>query len=204
MKSGSWVAVILAAVLTLTAMLLAALGRASVPATAAGILITATPTFCPVTTPEPFWVDPVTSPTDQFTQVVTVHLGNGEAVTVTAQSGRFGVAGDFDAYFHPAPVTVALLTDTVHHLEVFGKVKVVEHDGCVYGGYTLRTDKDRFGTPLTIWQRTYLTRTFYFPFALRNAAESRRVDEKDGETAERDEALHLTSFDSRIKYTKDI
>lgn len=108
MKSGSWVAVILAAVLTLTAMLLAALGRASVPATAAGILITATPTFCPVTTPEPFWVDPVTSPTDQFTQVVTVHLGNGEAVTVTAQSGRFAVTGDFDAYFHPASFTVAL------------------------------------------------------------------------------------------------
>jgi len=118
-------------------------------------------------------VDPVTSPTGQFTQVVTVRLGNGEAVTITAESGTFAAHGDYDAYFHPATVTVALLTDTIHHLEVFGKVKVVEHDGCIYGGYTLHTDRNRFGASLTIWQRTYLTRTFYVPLMFRDVAESR-------------------------------
>jgi len=113
-------------------------------------------------------VDPVTSPTDQLTQVVTVRLGNGEAVTITAESGTFATHGGYDAYFHPATVTVALLTDTVHHLEVFGKVKVVEHDGCVYGGYTLSTERDKYGTPLVIWQRTYLTRTYWLPLVFRH------------------------------------
>jgi len=128
---------------------------------------------CPIPTQELFLVDPITSPTGQFTQVVTVRLGNGEAVTITAESGTFATHGDYDAYSYPATVTVALLTDTIHHLEVFGKVKVVEHDGCIYGGYTLHTDRDRFGAPLTIWQRTYLTRTFYVPLVFRDVAESR-------------------------------
>lgn len=118
-------------------------------------------------------MDPVTSPTGQFAQVVTVHLGNGEAVTITAESGTFATHGDYDAYFHPATVTIALLTDAVHSLTVFGKVRTIVHDGCVYGGYTLSTERDKYGTPLVIWQRTYLTRTFYLPLAFRNVAESR-------------------------------
>jgi hypothetical protein len=51
----------------------------------------------------------------QFTQVITVHLGHGEAVTVTARSGAFVITGDFDAYFHPASVTVALLPVIMCH-----------------------------------------------------------------------------------------
>jgi len=154
----------------LTGVLAAALGSAEHPAAMAALPLDSP---CPIPTPELFLVDPVSSPTDQFTQVVTVRLGNGEAVTITAESGTFATHGDYDAYFHPATVTIALLTDTIHHLEVFGKVKVVEHDGCIYGGYTLHTDRDRFGASLTIWQRTYLTRTFYVPLVFRDVAESR-------------------------------
>jgi len=51
--------------------------------------VTPTPTLCPLATPEPLWVDLVTSPTDQLTQTITVYLGNGEAVTVTAESLLF-------------------------------------------------------------------------------------------------------------------
>jgi len=153
MKAVAWVGLAGGMALALVGLLGVALGGSAYPAAAEAPL-----SFpCPVATQEPFWVDPVTSPTDQFTQVVTVHLGNGEAVTVTARSGVFAVTGDFDAYFHPASVTVALLTDTVHHLTVFGKVRTFVHDGCVYGGYTLYTDRDKFGVPLVIWQRTYLT-----------------------------------------------
>jgi len=144
----------------LTGILSAALGSAEHPATMAAPPLDPP---CPIPTQELFLVDSVTSPTGQFTQVVTVRLGNGEAVTITAKSGTFAAHGDYDAYFHPATVTVALLTDTVHSLTVFGKVRTIVHDGCVYGGYTLHTDRDRFGAPLTIWQRTYLTRTFYLP-----------------------------------------
>jgi hypothetical protein len=154
----------------LIGILAAALGSAEHPAAMAALPLDSP---CPIPTPELFLVDPVTSPTGQFTQAVTVRLGNGEAVTITAESGTFATHGDYDAYSHPATVTVALLTDTVHHLHVFGKVKVVEHDGCVYGGYTLYTDKDRFDAPLTIWQHTYLTHRFHLPLVFRNVVESR-------------------------------
>ena len=154
----------------LAGILLVALGNAEHPATMAAPPLDPP---CPIPTQELFLVDPVTSPTGQFAQVVTVHLGNGEAVTITAESGTFATHGDYDAYFHPATVTIALLTDAVHSLTVFGKVRTIVHDGCVYGGYTLSTERDKYGTPLVIWQRTYLTRTFYLPLAFRNVAESR-------------------------------
>ena len=101
--------------LLLAGVLLAALSNSVPPATAALALVTPTPTLCPLATQEPLWVDPVTSPTDQFTQVVTVCLGHGEAVTVTARTGVFAVTDDFDAYFHPASVTVALLPVIMCH-----------------------------------------------------------------------------------------
>jgi len=144
----------------LTGVLLAALGSAEHPATMAAPPLDPP---CPIPTQELFLVDPVTSPTGQFTQVVTVRLGNGEAVTITTESGTFATHGDYDAYFHPATVTIALLTDTIHSLTVFGKVRTIVHDGCAYGGYTLSTQRDKYGTPLVIWQRTYLTRTFCLP-----------------------------------------
>ena len=112
------------------------------------------PTMCPVDTPEPLWVEPVTSPTDQLAQVVTVRIGHGEAVTVTAESGIFAVTGSFDAYENPALVTVTLQANTTHHLEVFGRVRRVVQNGCPYGGYTLSTNRDRLGAPLTIVQQS--------------------------------------------------
>ncbi len=114
---------------------------------------TSTPTQCPQATPEPLWVDPVTSPTDQLSQIVTVRIGNGEAVTVTAESGIFTVTGSFDAYAHPALVNVTLLPNTTHHLRVDARVKVITQGDCTYGGYTLTTTADRFGAPLIIEQQ---------------------------------------------------
>jgi hypothetical protein len=130
------------------------------------ILVTLTPTLCPVATPEPLWVEPITSPADQLTQTITVYLGNGEAVTVTAESGTFAAPGNFDAFANPARVDVALLANTVHHLRVFGKVRTVEWDGCVYGGYTLSTIWDRYGGPLVITQVLTIRSVMHFPLVL--------------------------------------
>ena len=159
-KRSAWIVLAAVMALALAGTLVAVFSGSAHPVVAAAPLLDPP---CPLPTQEPLWVDPVTSPTGQFTQVVTVRLGNGEAVTVTAESGRFATVGDFDAYFHPASVTVALLPNTVHHLEVFGRVRVVEHDGCVYGGYTLSTWQDKNGAPLVIEQRADLTHTVYFP-----------------------------------------
>jgi WD40 repeat protein len=106
---------------------------------------TATP--CPQATPELLAVDPVTSPTDRLSQTVTVHMGNTEIVTITAESGVFTGAGS------PAQVEVVLLADATHHLHVVARVKeITGSDGCVYGGYTLQTRRDRNGAPLVIQQ----------------------------------------------------
>jgi hypothetical protein len=116
---------------------------------------TAPPTTrsCPVPTPELLWVDPVTSPTDQLSQVIVVHIGNGEEVTIDTESGRFTVTGVFGPYGNPASVEIALLPNTVHHLGVFARVRtILAGDGCVYGGYTLQTTVDSQGAPLTIVQ----------------------------------------------------
>jgi hypothetical protein len=113
-----------------------------------------TPTFCPLPTPEPLWVQPVTSPTDQLSQVVTVHVGYGKEVTVTGESGTFTVAGDFDAYTNPALVEISLLPNTEHHLTVSAKVQPPPGSGCTYPAYTLQTTSDRQGAPLVIVQGT--------------------------------------------------
>jgi len=114
---------------------------------------TGIPTSCPQGTPEPLWVEPVTSPTNRLTQTITVRIGNGAAVTVTAESGVFSAMGSFDAYAHPAQVEMALLANTTHHLRVYATVRTVNQGGCVYGGYTLATDRDRHGAPLVIVQQ---------------------------------------------------
>lgn len=102
---------------------------------------------CPQATSELLLVEAVTSPTDRIEQALTVQMGNCEAVTITAESGTFtGVCG-------PGGVIVGLLPRTNHHLEVVAKVREIAHaDGCEYGGYTLRTTKDRDGNPLVIQQ----------------------------------------------------
>lgn len=117
-------------------------------------IITIIPTFCPPPTPEPLWVDPVTSPTDQLTQVVTVYIGFGEAVTIETESGTFTVTGDFNHIANPAIIEISLLPNTVHHLKVIASVKSGLHgfNDCTYGGYTLSTTNDKNGDPLTIVQ----------------------------------------------------
>jgi hypothetical protein len=161
MKRVIWSVLVAATVL---ALLLVTLSGALCPV-ATNALVEPTVTYCPIPTPELFLVDPVISTTDQLSQVVTVYLGNGEAVTVTAESGTFAATGAFDAYTHPALVEVALLPGGLHRLRVFGKVRVIEHDGCIYGGYTLSTQRDRFGNPLVIRQTATLSFFFYLPLA---------------------------------------
>ena len=116
--------------------------------------LTITPTFCPPPTPEPLWVDPVASPTDQLTQVITVYIGNGEEVTIETESGTFTVKGTFNHHSNPAIIEITLLPDTVHHLKVTAWVKPGLHgfNDCAYRGYTLSTTTDRNGAPLTITQ----------------------------------------------------
>ena len=113
---------------------------------------TPTPAACPVATPEPFWVDPVTSPTDQFFQAITVHIGNGQRVEVITESGVY-VIEDFSTS-GTVRVDVRLYPSTTTHLEVVAYVRVIEGPaGCTYGGYSLRTTVDKFGAPLTIVQQ---------------------------------------------------
>lgn len=111
-----------------------------------------TPTVCPMMTPEPLWVEPVISPTGLLTQTVTVRIGNGEAVTVTAESGVFATTGSFGVYGSPALVPIDLLPDTTHYLQVQARVRAIHQWGCEYAGYTLSTSRDRYGAPLIIEQ----------------------------------------------------
>ncbi len=143
------------------ALALAAL-LAATPGRPANLARLATPTACPSATPEPFWVDPVTSPTERLTQTVQVYLGNCEVVTVTAESGVFTATAP--CYPAPAPVTVSLRPNTTHHLLASGQVRIVEHGGCIYGDYTLSTGRDRFGQPLIITQVFTPTVILYLPW----------------------------------------
>lgn len=149
---GALMGLLLAGMVWISVALSGAAADGGSQAAAARAAPSATPTlWCPPATPEPFWVEPVDSPTDLFSQVVSVTLGNAEAISVTAESGVFTPTGSAQGYYL---VPVSLLTNTVHHLEVFGAVQVITWpNGCVYGGYTLRTTRDRYGDPLEIVQR---------------------------------------------------
>lgn len=106
-----------------------------------------TPVLCPAPTQEWIQVAPVTSPTEEFSQIITVRMGHMEAVTVTTASGVFTSTGP------EGEVLVNLLPGTEHHLEVTAKVlRAQSSDGCVYGGYTLTTRRDKNGLPLVIQQ----------------------------------------------------
>lgn len=115
-----------------------------------GTVETVTPSadVCPQATPEFFDVEPVTSPTDQLTQIITVDLGNGEMITITTESGTF--TAPFDSF--PKEIEIALLPNTTHNLTVQGKVKEIVQGECTYGGYMLETTRDRNGNPLVIEQ----------------------------------------------------
>jgi hypothetical protein len=106
-------------------------------------------------TPEPLWVDPVLSPTNLYTQTITVYIGHGEAVTVSAESGVWAAYGDFGASINPARVDIQLLPNTTHHLTVQAQVRRTEVGGCPYGGYVLTTTRDRYGAPLDIVQSAF-------------------------------------------------
>lgn len=103
-------------------------------------------------TPEPLWVDPVISPTDQLTQTIVVYIGYGEEVTVTSEAGTFTAQGNFNSYAQPAQIVITLLPNAVNHLEVTARVRIINIGGYRYGGYTLSTRTDRRGNPLVIVQ----------------------------------------------------
>lgn len=114
--------------------------------------LTLTAHLCAPPTPEPLWVDPVISPTDQLTQVITVYIGYGVEVTVTTESGTYTMTGDFNAYTNPALVEITLLPNTINHVQVTAKV-MSGGNGCTYS-YTLTTTRDKKGSPLDIAQGT--------------------------------------------------
>lgn len=106
---------------------------------------TPTPYPCPQATPELLAVEPVTSPTDAESQLITVRLGNAETITITAESGEVSAPAAF-----PTEIELPLSPETVHHLTVTGKVREIQQGDCTYGGYTLSTTTDKNGDPLTI------------------------------------------------------
>lgn len=108
-------------------------------------LLTPTPYPCPQATAEIFYVEPIPATTNETTITLHVTLGNLEEITVLTESGTFtSTTGD---------VEITLTPNTVHHLEVRGKVRLTgQSGGCQYGGYTLTTTNDRDGNPLVIEQ----------------------------------------------------
>jgi hypothetical protein len=150
-----WRLLFVAAMIMASGMLIIVSFSAASGTTALLETATATPTqlFCPQATLEPFWVEPVHSPTNRHTQTITVGIGNGVAVAVFAESGTFTTTGDFNSYGRPALVDIGLLSNITHHLTVSATVRqVVNRDGCVYGGYSLITTRDRNNNPLQIAQ----------------------------------------------------
>jgi hypothetical protein len=123
------------------------------PTTAVAAAPTNTPTLCPQPTPELLQVEPVTSPTTEFSQVVVVRIGNGDQVTITTESGTFQAVGDFSVN-QPAQIMVTLLPNTTHNLQVTARVKATTGPGgCAYASYTLNANTDRNGQPLVIVQQ---------------------------------------------------
>lgn len=110
---------------------------------------TPTPLHCATTTPEPLYVDPVTSPTDELMQTIYVNAGNNaDYLEVSSEAGTFLGEHPFDR------VEVSLLPDTANHLRVTSHIRRIVEDGCTYGDYTLTTTTDLHGAPLTIVQGT--------------------------------------------------
>ena len=120
------------------------------------------PPPAPFPTPEPLWVDPVTSPTTLFTQTIRVTLGRGRIITVTSEAGTvtstLHVSG---TNYMPFVATIPLLPRVTHHLHVTGLVEYSA--GCFY---TLSTQSDRNGKPLTIVQ---VSPVLYLPVVLHDA-----------------------------------
>lgn len=104
-------------------------------------------TSCPSpATPEPLWVDPVMSPTNQLTQKISVTLGRGVEITIAGEAGTVIQPGHFSVGA-PAQIQVQLVPNSTNHLTVSGRVEYMP--GCFY---SLQTPNDRLGNPLTIVQ----------------------------------------------------
>jgi hypothetical protein len=97
-------------------------------------------------------VEPVTSPTDLLSQWITIHVGYGTEVTISTESGTFTVTGSFGVYADPALVEIALLPDTVHHLDVSARIQPPPQQDCAFSSYTRQTTQDRNGALLVIVQ----------------------------------------------------
>jgi hypothetical protein len=123
------------------------------PQQAAAATATPVPTRCPVATPEPFFVEPVTSPTGSLTQTILVDSGNIAWVEVSTISGIFTTTVDLPGR-RTVAVPIDLLPNTTHELLVRVRVRVITSGGCDYGGYVLSTTTDRNGTPLVIVQQS--------------------------------------------------
>ncbi|RPI94107.1 MAG: hypothetical protein EHM40_07675 [Chloroflexi bacterium] len=141
---------------------------------------TPTTTACALPTPQPLWVEPVTSPTDQTSQVITVRVGYGDSVTVTHEFGSATVTGDFSTS-NPALVTVPLQANATHHLSVSAHVRSVTIGGCTYSDYTLITTNDRFGAPLTIVQTDGTITPTFTPTATTLRVQYRAADTNAGD-----------------------
>lgn len=141
MSRLAWIVVGLATIGVIAAIAVALLGVGgdSVPPTA-----TAYP--CPQATPELLAVQPVTSPTNELTQTISVSLGNGESISVETASGTFSA----EATTPFTDIEIELQPATTHELTVSGTVAEIQQNGCTYGGYTLSTTVDRNGDPLVI------------------------------------------------------
>ena len=61
--------------------------------------------------------------------------------------------------------TIDLLPDTIHDLQVSGRVRQTTGGGCTFGGYVLSTTQDRNGDPLRIDQRFY---RIFVPFLMKD------------------------------------
>ena len=124
------------------------------PTASVSLSPTTTPTICPMATPEPLWVDPVVSPTDLLTQTIRAAIGNGDAVTVTTQTGVYTTTGVFSV-MDPDLVTIDLAPNQTNALTVTAHVRQMPGPGgCPYGGYSLSTITDRNGGPLRIVQQS--------------------------------------------------
>jgi len=103
---------------------------------------------CPQATQEvPPRVAPLQSPTNELKTVVEVSTGNLGSASVITESGTFSSSPE-----NPGLIEVTLLPNTIHHLVVIVTVRVVEHNGCTYGGYDMQTSVDVNELPLVIVQ----------------------------------------------------
>lgn len=129
---------------------------ATVPPPSATWTATRAPTLTPLpsptagcpnpATPEPLWVDPVVSPTNQLSQRISITLGRGREISIAGEAGTVTQQGTF-SIAQPVVVEAPLMPNATNHLVVSGKVEYAP--GCFY---TLSTQIDRMGNPLVIVQ----------------------------------------------------